>query len=275
MNPLKSANLIPTKILGTLILCSIILTACYKRQTGCLDPLAANFMVTADDPCDGCCQDPILSLTIRHLTGDYLVSPDSTLINDFNQEYRILNFVYYLSGFELLKSDGTKLTVQENLSFNGTTGGTITTPDDFGIYRRTNITTNLGTIRQYGTFTQINFLLGINDEWLQLSPIDLPLLHPLNDSLSVRTSDGKLIHQRLTIAKGDAFKDTLTYNITGNGSATLFSLDTIFTNAIGTNINMVIKADYNRWLKNTDLTQTAENIEKQILENSKHIFSVN
>jgi hypothetical protein len=253
---------------------SLTLLSCYNRQTGCLDPLSANFSVTADDACGDCCKDPELILNIRHLVENKLVSPDSVLMNEMGQKYKILNFAYYLSGFEVIQSDGTIVSVSQSIAFISN-AGIVRTPDDFGIYRRTNVSTKLGSVRKFGEYRSLRFVLGIKDEWQTWTPVDLPLLHPLNDSLRLRTADGMLIHQSLTIAKGDNFEEISTYNLRGPGKSVLYSLDTVFNNAIGTNINLTIKADYSQWLKNVDITQTGPDAEIKILENSKQLFSVN
>ena len=258
----------------SVILFSFSLLSCYNRQTGCLDPLSANFSVTADDACNDCCKDPELILNIRHLVEDKLISPDSVLVNEMGQKYKILNFAYYLSGFEVIQSDGTAVTVSESVAFNSN-AGIVSTPDDFGIYRRTNVSTKLGSVRKFGNYRSLRFTLGVKDEWQTWTPVDLPLLHPLNDSLGLRTTDGMFIHQSITIAKGDDFEEIITYNLRGPGGSVKYSLDTLFNNAIGTNINLTVKADYSQWLKNVNINQTGPDAEIQILENSKQLFSVN
>ncbi|MBK9254426.1 MAG: hypothetical protein IPM42_02945 [Saprospiraceae bacterium] len=254
---------------------AIILVSCYERKEGCLDMEASNFDFTADDACGECCTDPVFSVSVRHLTNNYLINPDSVLFTNLGQSYKIINFSYYLSGFELIMDDGRKISISETIEFKSPDGNTITTPDDFKIWRLTNPSHSLGKLREYGNVRQITFILGVKDDWLTYEPVNLPLNHVLNDSLKLQRPDGTLVHQRISIVQGEEFQDTLNLFVKGIGGSVTYNLDTVFTKPIGQNMNLVIKADYSKWLLNSDLQKKVSEIEMALKENSKGIFSVN
>ncbi|MBK9150715.1 MAG: hypothetical protein IPM26_06800 [Saprospiraceae bacterium] len=252
----------------------IFISSCYNRREACLDPFASNFDVTADDPCEQCCKDPLINVTIRHLAGDSLISPSRVLINELGQSYRILNFSYYLSGFRIIKNDGSIVTVSQLLNLDSM-NTVLQIPDDFAIYRLTNVNQTIGQNRNFGTYTGFEFTLGLDSKVLLHQPKDLPLLHVLNDSLSLKTPDRRLAHQIITVATGDSPSEIQSYFISGINSAVSFKMDSTFRNVRGTDINLIIKADYSKWFENVDFTRQPSEIEKSILENSKKLFSVN
>ena len=251
-----------------------LISSCYTRKSGCLDTLASNFDFTADDPCSDCCTDPFINLTIRHLAGEKLVSAQDTYYNEMGQQYKILNFSYYLSGFMVIREDGKESEVLNKIELSNP-DGKFEISDDFGIYRITNTSRNLGTTREFGDYKMFRFVLGLEPEVVNSGVENLPLLHVLNDSLRLRNPQNQLVHQIITIAKGEFFSDTTTYYISGAERGTQYQLDSIFSNSRGTDIRLVLKADYTKWLNNADLSLPAPEIEKSILENSKFIFSVN
>ena len=251
----------------------LMMSSCYSRIEGCLIPEAANFDVTADDACADCCIYPKFLINVRHLTGDKLINANDTLINNFNQQYKILSFVYYLSGFKAIRDDGSKITIEESISFDAG-ANIIETPDDFGIWRLSKTRQELGTVSKYGKFTGLSFYLGVEDNWQIYEPLNLPITHVLTDSLSLKTSDGTLAHQIIRIAKGENFMDTVDYSVKGLSGAVAYQLDTTSVFHIGMNINFTLRADYSKWFKNINLDQNVSMIENQLKENSKGIFNV-
>ncbi|MBK7805012.1 MAG: hypothetical protein IPJ51_01650 [Saprospiraceae bacterium] len=81
------------------------LSSCYTRNEACLDTIATNYDVTADDDCDACCIYPTMSLNVSHMAGDSVFSPQKMYTNDLGQNYQLLDVRFYLSAFDLYQSD--------------------------------------------------------------------------------------------------------------------------------------------------------------------------
>ena len=71
--------------------------SCYSPVDGCLDPEATNYSIDADNPCDDCCNLPILNVSVFHERyGYYIFTLGDTITNDLDQRVSLLDYVYLL-----------------------------------------------------------------------------------------------------------------------------------------------------------------------------------
>lgn len=236
----------------------ILLSACYENQEGCLDYLAVNYDVTADDGCIDCCIYPEFSLQLTQLVdtvsfnlGDIIQNIEG-IDKDDGQQVKLLDLVYLISDVSLV-IDGEQTVPMDTVSLDRGID-TIKVSNNFSRITRSKATYTIGEVSRYGTVSAIRFNLGIpkyfNDSrFLDGIENDLTI-----DPDSLISNDLKYTMQRLKIAKGINFSDTMIYDV----PASLDTLQVLLEMERDTNFLagqekiITLSVDYKKWLQNID-----------------------
>ncbi|HQV66715.1 MAG: hypothetical protein IPO48_18085 [Saprospiraceae bacterium] len=248
----------------------IFLSACYDRKEACLDTFAANYDVTGDDACSGCCTFPSLVLEFTHYNGDSIYKATDTLINDHLQEYVIEDVRYYLSDFTLFQGDSSH-TIREKIA---TENNKIIIANDMKIMRSVDGELNIGTVRLYGKFDSLSFHLGLTEEITNNSFVGLPSNHVLLQNNKLKNSIGETAYFTLKYKRLSPVMDTVSQNIyiTDRPNFTALKSGTVITSTKGTKISYPFKADYKVLLQDIDLTLTEDSISKKLYLNLKKMI---
>jgi hypothetical protein len=145
-----------------------ILSSCYEREEACLDLLAQNYTITADDACDECCEYPTLQLRAFPMLGDSLYNMDSVITNNAGQSYFIRDAVIILSKFELALTD-TTLKIRETAAFEDTDDSSIDLIDDHVVLKVSSSVLDIGSIRENGDVDSLSFLVGVDHELVSVN----------------------------------------------------------------------------------------------------------
>lgn len=250
----------------------VFLTACYTRNEACLDRLAANYDVTADDDCMDCCKYPTLKLSISQMAGDSLFKIADTLTNDLGQKYFIEDVRYYLSGFKLFQNDSV-FSVREKIM---TEGGTLILPNDMKILRGTDRELDIGTIRAYGRFDSLSFEMGLSDEMTDNVFVSLPTNHVLLKNFKLKNEKDETAYFTMRFKRVSPIKDTLSQFIfvTKRPDFTTFTKATSISSSKGDPIIYPIKADYALLFKNLNLNLSNDSLGNLIFENLNKMIIV-
>jgi len=211
-----------------------------------------------------------LNLSIFHESKDTTFDLLDTITNDLDEQISLVDFVYLLSDFKIYTSEG-EFEVQDSLSLNVDDGVEVV-KDDIIRVSRSEFTFDLGTIIFDGNTTQLSFRTGLstllNENRFTTAIEDHPLT---TDTDSLFQSDtGTYVFQRIQVAKGVDFLDTVIYDIKVP-SEVLFELD--FTSVRGENKTIIIEAQYDQWFDGVDFKlMTESEIEAKIAENSSGMF---
>ncbi len=260
------------------VISSMIITSCYTRTDGCLDPEATNYSIIADDDCDDCCVYPTIKLSVFHQYKDTTLFLDDTLMNNLGQEYHIVKYVYFLSDFKMYTDDGDVHEVTDSIEIN-VADGTQFEKDDIIRVSRSVFSYNFGTIVFEGEGEELSFKVGIPDILNEDNFTSSVSGHPLTsnpDSL-YREEENDYVFQRVMVAKGEEFKDTVIYDVVGNDNLQevrfSFPDENKYESLRGTNKTIIIEAAYNYWFDDVDFdTMTKEEIEVQMATKSSQMF---
>lgn len=247
------------------------LSACYVRKEGCLDTLASNYELTADDACLDCCTYPNLTLNFKHMAGDSIFSPDSTYTNDLNETFKLLDVRFYLSSFTLTQKDPslTKYQVLKTI----VTNEDIVIPDDIKIIRSIDRSMIIGNIKSFGTYDTISFDFGLNP-FIQNATFDsLPSSHVLSPNIKLKDDTGKLAHVsiRYLTSESDSIKSL---NIALTQTHNSFVVGYLNKNIKGQAIIYPITLDYLALFKNVDLKLSQAEIEVKVAQNIRNFIFV-
>lgn len=169
-----------------------LIAGCFQPESGCLDIEATNFQLDADEGCGGddsetnCpCSYPDLSLAV-----DFVFDKQAYEHNGFymidSQVVQIRLIRFYLSGFQLIQSDGDTLSVEDTISLvvlnEELELETKLFTDDFQLINQQS-SINLGEVKESGTLESIRFVVGIEGQANSASPDSISnTRHPLAES---------------------------------------------------------------------------------------------
>ena len=257
--------------ISTIIIC--ILSSCYTRKEACLDTIATNYDVTADDNCDACCTYPGLILLIKHMAGDTAFSTQKMYTNDLGQNYQLLDIRFYVSSFDLYQSDPINRTSQI-ITFISTADNSVRVPDDMKIIRIADNMITLGSIKTYGKMDSLTFNVGLNATISNSVFVDLPSAHVLSNNNKLKNSDNELAFATIRYVKIQPARDTVDLYLREPALLTKITLDSTVTTAKGENIRYNLQTDYLKLLKNVNLDSSKTFIEKTVNRNFGGIIVV-
>jgi hypothetical protein len=252
------------------LLTTSLLFSCYSPEEGCLDPESTNYSITGDNDCLDCCTYPVLQISIYHENRETTFNLNDTVTNELRQQISLLDFAILLSDFKI-EFDGNSAEVEDSLSLN-VDDGVLFVKDDVIRASRSDFTYEIGTIIFEGNANQISFKIGVNDLLNENRFTNEIEDHPLTtdpDSL-FQEDTGTYVFQRIKIAQGNKFIDTITYDVTTTYDVS-FPID--FESIRGEDKTIEIEAQYEKWFEGIDFSiSSPSEIQKKISENSKNVF---
>ncbi len=250
--------------LFTVVFCwSLLLSGCYSRKEACLDNLATNFDVTADDACtDVCCTYPPITIDMTVKAQDSIFSIEDTLINKLGQKYRIIDLRCYFTEFSLYQNNGSKL---KSLELITTTNNT-TINNDIVLWKWADASFSPGTYKAFGQFDSLTFFLGLSSELKNTTFTSLTSTHPLSESSKLKGNDGLITDMTIRCIRLINKPDTI--NLTVSLDKTIkIQTKKIITTTPGSEIKYGFSADFHALLYHADLRESIINIENNIKSN--------
>ncbi len=261
-------------IVLTVFCLAIVITSCYMPIDGCLDPEATNYSIVGDRDCDDCCVYPTIKLSVFHQNGDTTLFLDDTLVNNLGQEYSIVKYAYFLSDFKMTTVDGQSYEVEDSIQLNDA-NGTLFVKDDVIRVRRDGFSYIFGTVIFDGEVSELSFKLGLPEVLDENRFTSEVSSHPLtNDPDSLfRDVEGDYVFQRIQIAQGIEFKDTVIYDVVGQGAVQDIIVPVSYISERGKDKTIIIEARYNIWFEDVDfINMSKEDIETEIAHKSGSMF---
>jgi len=264
-------------LLSTLLLVG---QACFEPEEGCLDLDATNYFAKADDPCADCCQYPELAFNITHKFGDIsLRLPDTLLTLDSSQYFRLLQFQYYISDFQLIEMGEAPLGVNEQIILALSQNGMLsrdTLEDNFSLVTTSSFSFPIGEIRTSGTFDSISFYVGVPAPANWAIPDSVTSGHPLANVSMHQGLDTGYIYNRVLLQR-DTFSslDTIQIEIEELPSLVEVALPINLFLPLGTNLTINLEVDYKTWLKGINFVVDSDDVIRQkIVNNTAEAFSI-
>ncbi|MEY3052957.1 MAG: hypothetical protein RLY31_2742 [Bacteroidota bacterium] len=266
-------------------LCTVV-SACYQPAEGCLDPLAANYDVSADDDCGStCCNYPSLKLSFQHRLALPGGAEDGTTFRydslypafpDTNHLYAVRRARFLLSDLRLVRDDGVAVPLVDRIELIPATGVPLMLTDCFvradrDIFQPAAAGTWVGS----GLFGALRLTLGLPDSLQGLAPDDWPAGHLLReDTLLYEEEDGYLALRMLLLR--DTFPDTPVTDVRLAGPRTVdlpFDVPVRIDN--GFDVGAILRIRYDRLLEGIDFAADTDDLVGQKMDaNLTKAFSV-
>lgn len=239
----------------------VSLTSCYERVEGCLDTLSTNFDIASDDTCDDCCIYPAISFQVSHRLGDVKYGFDSIIVNNFGQEVKLNQALFFMSDFKLHTNTGVALTVLEESEYEGIDGEFRNLREDNKLIKQSTSSISIGTIRNNGVIDSISAQAGINHNNIALES-DVILYKA--DSLY---QDNQYVDVQLYLKTGDIFEDDIVVKIVNISSNNLFSQSVTPIEKIERlSVGLTLYIDYLDLVKSIDLQGVVDEIKLKEFE---------
>jgi hypothetical protein len=263
-----------------IILFSFWFISCYTRKEACLDTLASNYDVTADDACLNCCTYPKLILNVDGFRK--IEQINDVVTNTKGQKYNIQDIRFYVSEFSLFQRN-EQIKINEVI---GTANNAYVNRNDMKILRSVDASLDMGTVKAFGKFDSLVFYMGLTKSVLENTFVNLPTSHVLSTASKLSDAQGETAIMTMRYKyKSPTQKDSI-HNIiilhkdVDNSKWKYVVKDSInlkFKDKIsskGENIEAKINADYTKILQNVDLESPKDTILKKVALNIRSVFDV-
>lgn len=262
---------------------------CYEPQDGCLDLEAVNYDFSADNNAPEDCEYPELRVQFRHMYSapDTVYNfrlRDSIYLDEAGNPFTVNNFSFYISSFELQRTDGSYLGIEEELDiylFDGNGNVVLQmVPDNFALITAgNNNTISLGTLREAADLQSLRFFVGVNGQANVAIADSIPISHPLGltDSLLYFNQDSGYVYQFIELFRDTTAADTIPEQLRIGTFANLKQVQfPVGGEKIpGFNLRVVLQIDYSKWLAGINVvTDTRDELEQKIVGNTAEAFSL-
>ena len=244
---------------GFLMIMCFVFSSCYEEKEACLDVQSANYDLSADIPCDDCCNYPSLVLWVSHQADEVLLSYDSIYQNDYGQKFQFVDFKLILNNFsfkdDLLRSFSSLDSIEV---IANDPSNTFFLHEDIVVVDRANIQYGLGSFNAFGNLEEISFDIGVDSAIRDIDLNTLPESHPLNDSLLI-DDNGALMNGYFVLKQIDS-GDEIVIQLQKNNSnqSIAFDIQSDVNPGFSIEINLII--DYLYLLYSADLENDSNDI---------------
>lgn len=269
------------------------LPACYEDVEGCLDFAAKNFTVDADVDCpDDCCSYPSLKLILNHRVGgpdasDPIKYLDSIYTDAQRQVFRLEMMQYFLSGFKLVRTDGTLIPIVDQLAvesydIQGNLSANTLTDDFLLINPSFSRSLTVGEIRENGTVEALQFKLGLDELANRTDTSSVEEDHPLGsieERMFIDPAEGYTFI-KTALLRDTLSSDTIPTIVSVSGANNLIEYSFPFGQPFeldpGFNITLTLHIDYATWLNAIEdiKNNTAEEIATKIVSGMSQAFTL-
>jgi hypothetical protein len=248
---------------------------CQEKTEGCLDIRATNFDVTSGKACKDCCTFPYLQLQVQHLVDTNILKlPYKFKIG--NDSIELIQVQFYTSNFKIFKSTNEVATVFDSILLFRQTD-TLRVPNNFALISKGNgFDYRIGQFNSVGTYSKLNFKMGLDDIANKTIPLKMPASSPLSIRQDTMYIDNqkKYIFNKIVFARGTNLKDTVSLYITQAKDIEINNIKNL-TFKDGFDAVIPLKINYLRFFDDVKITEQNNIIMDKIVNNYSKVFSVN
>lgn len=246
-----------SRLLIGILMLSIGFNSCYEPSDGCLDLLASNYDVSADDGCDECCTYPTVNLVMKHLWSDTTFRFGDTLIDQFGDQFVLLDQKMMLSKFNYQSNNFDKV---GTLTFT-IDGEEQIFENDFTLIIKNQTSVSVNNYRAEGMIDGYSFQFGLDGLIHKLSETQADSDTDLDYSKSMRF-ENEYASYYLQFARGQNLTDTLNFFFNDDY---LISVDSMATITKGATLTLPLTINYSNLFdgirfKDDNVTQITQKI---------------
>lgn len=258
-----------------LITICLMVYSCYSPNSGCLDPNASNYDVSADETCESCCTATTLTLRLESNYDTVSFAFNDTLVNDLEQRFLVKNLQYFIDDIELIGADMKSYRVQDSVTLSFIDQDSFAIVDDLLFVSPNRPSNTVGTFDNFISYDSLYFNFGMSEVYFDASRDELPDDYSLVSDADTMYIDALQRYAQLRILIQTNADDSLsldTFDILDNELSFKVSsiLDTTFIR--GENITVIRSVDYKKLFGLIDFTMSREIIREQIINNCPQAF---
>jgi hypothetical protein len=163
------------------ILLFLVFNSCYKNRQGCLEILASNYSIGADEACNGCCTFPKMVVNVTHVFGveDFILGKE--YINNIGSRFIISEQQFYIGDLEFYDANNNKIIIRDSVSLTAN-ARLINQAQDFTSVIATVASSQASSMKYSGKISKVGFILGLNDRLNTIDSLSSLKLSSLNRS---------------------------------------------------------------------------------------------
>ncbi len=179
------------------IIVILFLSACYEPQEGCLDPLAKNYDVSADEA--GNCKYPGLIIELEQMYDSLTFFPGRPLQAGGVDSIKIDTLQCILSAYSLLNRDGMREYTTSRRTIVQEDGSKLNVRDDLIAMKASRSSYTVGEFAKPGRYDSLRFQAGLPAGWKKVDLNTLPGGHPLNSVPNIALDEDRSNHAYLSL----------------------------------------------------------------------------
>lgn len=243
--------------------------ACYEELEACLDPLAKNYTLAADETCDGCCEYPALEIRVNHFYGNAVYALNKSYVNNIGDSFSITQQSIYISNIQFINEKGEVLDNLTTKAFTENSSAVIKI-SNFCLVKANSVSCLAGSARFAGNITQAKFRLGLDPSLASLDSASVS-----RDAVLTWKEPAWLDHTYYGLYFRIKSADNVERNVYVPTDAS-FNLNALAPspNAPGQAIQFAIKVNYEILFRNVSFkTMTDKELSDGIIANISEAFS--
>jgi hypothetical protein len=225
---------------------------CYEPKAACLDLLAANYDVSADEACDDCCVYPSFTLGLSHQWESRNFILKDTFVNNVGDSVVVISQKFFLGSIELGNAEGLAVPFISKNTYKWSDGNTRELSRNFKLVSGTLTEISINTFREGGGISYLKFAAGPDALFNGVDTLSLTADSDLTTTAGMRTQNNNYLCYKATIIAGVGLKDTLDIGFEGQ-----WNFQKSFNPALpitwGKVLKTQLKIKYDQWFKDVDL----------------------
>lgn len=248
------------------------LAACYEPISDCLDPLAANFSLTADNDCDDCCSYPSVNIRFYPVWDTLDIDTSHFYRQSTGDSISIKGAQFFISNLFLTKQSAFELSSQDSVVLGCDVPLTL-----YNSMKNISLnaqTAQIPSVELDGGYNMIHVDLGIPS---CLSTIDTSAVGVLSSSSELfaneLASKSYLSHQ-FDLVWHNPIPVQRTLQLRNAEGLVQLVFQKELDISRGNNLSIDINVDYSVWLDDFRLDDSEETLIQRLIENSSRSFSL-
>lgn len=257
----------------------ILLIGCYDPMDGCLDVLASNYEINADESCEDCCNYPSLELNFSHKVDTVNLSLDSVYTDE---EIRFDRILFFVSNVMLTNEQGKRIGVEDSIRVEFLEQGALKSRsirDDVILVDAPLQNYRVGTLIAPGQYNKVSFDIGLFQEANHIIQANLQdTTHVLftSDSLYIDQEAGYVFNSFRIQKDTSDVNSYFLYQIAGDDKLFSFEADIELNLDRGESAKINISVDYLKWINGINFTYDSDEVVQQkLLTNLENVLSIN
>lgn len=268
---MKQKNQTPLS-LPLLIALLCILSGCYEPVEGCLDPLSANFNLTADNDCEDCCSYPAINIRFYPMWDTLNLSTTVFYTNQSGDSLQITEASFLVSNAYLTGESVPELSSQDSVVLD--CDGPLTMYNALNNITINSQTAQIANVLLDQGYTNLHMTIGIAS---CLATVDTSAISSLSTKTALfenELSTNTYQTHQFSFAWTPDNASIQDIQLVNDEGLTTLIFNTELLIERGSNLMIEIDVDYSEWFTSFEINDSEETLKRKLIQNAAGSFSL-